>query len=399
MKTTAAGTRPVATALHDLICAEAQAVCQRTYGQTYRAIILTGSLARNEATFVKRLDGSTLLGDAEFLLVFHAGAPLPSAVAAHRVQAEIERRLLRNGLRGTVTVSGVPPSYLHRLRPSIFAYELTRYGRVVAGDPSVLSLVRRFAPSEIPLEDAWRLLANRIVEQLDTLRELPADESPLPHDVHYRTVKLVLDTATSLLVFVGGYEPTYAGRSVSLSQLAGSPVAAEWPFPARAFADAVADCTEWKLSGRPSQGASRAFWERAVAYAEALWAWELARLLKLRNQAPAEILMRQWMQRQAVADRVRSWASVLRHSGWLRSLRYWPRWVRLALRGSPRYLVYAAAGDLLFSAGGMPPTAVSRIQRCLPVASPVPGAKSSGVRHLATDILENYYRFLVETSA
>ena len=218
-------------------------------------------------------------------------------------------------------------------------------------------------------------------------------------DVHYRTVKLVLDTATSLLVFVGGYKPTYAERSVSLRELAGSRGAAEWPFPARAFADAVVDCTEWKLSGRPPVGASRAFWGRAVAYAQALWAWELARLLKAGNQLPAGVLMRQWMQRQPVGDRVRSWASVLRRSGWLRSLGYWPRWVRLALRGSPRYLVYSAAGDLLFSVDSVPSTTVRRIHRCLPVVSHMPDAASSGIRHLATDILENYYRFLVETSA
>ena len=171
MNATAVGTRPVAAALRDLICAETRAVCQQTYGQTLRAIVLTGSLARNEATFVERPDGSTLLGDAEFLLVFHSGAPLPSAGDAQRMRVEIEGRLLRRGLRGTVTVSGVPPSYLRRLRPSIFAYELTAYGSVIAGDRSVLDLVSRFAVSEIPLEDAWRLLANRIVEQLETLRE------------------------------------------------------------------------------------------------------------------------------------------------------------------------------------------------------------------------------------
>jgi hypothetical protein len=399
MSATAVGTRPVAAALRDLICAETRAVCQQTYRQTLRAIVLTGSLARNEATFVEGSDGSTLLGDAEFLLVFHSGAPLPSTGDAHRVRLEIEGRLLRHGLRGTVTVSGVPPSYLRRLRPSIFAYELTAYGSVIAGDQSILNLVRRFAVSEIPLEDAWRLLANRIVEQLETLQGRPADETPLRDHVHYRTVKLVLDMATSLLVFVGGYKPTYAERSVSLRQLADSRGAAEWPFPARAFADAVVDCTEWKLSDRPSDGAQRAFWGRAVAYAQALWAWELVRLLKLANQLPVDVLIRQWMQRQPVGERARSWASVLRRSGWLRSLGYWPRWVRLAFRGSPRYLVYAAAGDLLFSGGSVPPTTVRRIQRCLPVVSHIPGAASSSVRHLATDILENYYRFLVETSA
>jgi len=399
MNATAVGVRSAAADLRDLICAETRAVCQQTYGQTLGAIVLTGSLARNEATFVERPDGSTLLGDAEFLLVFDSGAPLPSAGDAHRMRLDIEGRLLRHGLRGTVTVSGVPPSYLRRLRPSIFAYELAAYGSVIAGDQSVLNHVRRFAVSEIPLEDAWRLLANRIVEQLETLQGLPADETPLPDDVHYRTVKLVLDTATSLLVFVGGYKPTYAERSVSLRELADSPGAAEWPLPARAFADAVVDCTEWKLSGRPSDGSSRAFWRRAVAYAQAIWAWELARLLKIGNQPSAGVLMRQWMQRQPVGDRARSWASVLRRSGWLRSLGYWPRWMRLALRGSPRYLVYSAAGDLLFSIGSVPRTTVRRIRRCLPVVSYMPSDPSNSVGHLATDILANYNRFLVETSA
>jgi hypothetical protein len=400
MNATALTTHPAAAALRDLICAETRAVCQQTYGQTLRAIVLTGSLARNEATFVERPDGSTLLGDAEFLLVIHSGASLPSVSDAHRMRVEIERRLLRQGLRGAVTVSGVPPSYLHRLRPSIFAYELTACGSVIAGDQSVLNLVHRFPVSEIPLEDAWRLLANRVVEQLETLRELPADETtPLPDAVYYRTVKLVLDMATSLLVFVGGYKPTYTERSVSLRQLADSRSAEDWPFPARAFADAVRDCTEWKLSGQSAEGASRAFWGQAVHYAQALWAWELVRLLKLGNQPPAGGLMRQWMQRQPVGERVQSWASVLRRSGWLRSLGYWPRWMRLALRGSPRYLVYAAAGDLLFSVGTVAPATVRRIQRCLPVVSRIPDAAPSGVHLVAADIRENYYRFLVETSA
>jgi hypothetical protein len=72
--------------------------------------------------------------------------------------------------------------------------------------------------------------------------------------------------------------------------------------------------------------------------------------------------------------------------------------MRLALRGSPRYLIYAAAGDLLFSVGTVPPATVRRIQRCLPVVSHIPDAASSGVHLVAADIRENYYRFLVETS-
>ena len=53
---------------------------------------------------------------------------------------------------------------------------------------------------------------------------------------------------------------------------------------------------------------------------------------------------------RSAADRVRGWLHVVRRCGWHRSWRLWPRWVRLARRGSPRYLVYAAACQTLFSA-------------------------------------------------
>jgi hypothetical protein len=396
----AVDTSRIASALRELICSETREVCQRTYNQALRAIVLTGSLARNEATFVERSDGEALLGDAEFLLIFHSGAPLPSADAIHHMQIEIEGRLLRKGLRGTVTLSSMSPDFLRRLSPSIFAYELFQCGSLIAGDQLLLNLVRRFGPSEIPLEDAWRLLANRIVEQLETVRLRTTDGASGRDDVQYRTVKLCLDTATSLLVFIGGYKPTYAERAVSLCRLAELPTATEWPFAPEAFAENIAACTRWKLASRQPEGPPPVLFEEAVNYARALWTWELSRLTNVTEQSTPETLVRCWMRRQPLAQRVRGWAYVLRRRGWYRSWRYWPHWAYLALRGSPRYLVYAAASELLFSAGGLSEASAQLMRRCLPVAEAVRTAETTpGVSNLPAEVLANYYEFLVDTSS
>ena len=54
-----------------LILDETVALCTQVYKNRLRAIVLTGSVARDEGTFVNTAEGMTLLGDAEFFVVFH----------------------------------------------------------------------------------------------------------------------------------------------------------------------------------------------------------------------------------------------------------------------------------------------------------------------------------------
>jgi hypothetical protein len=306
-------------------------------------------------------------------------------------------------------LSAARPSYLRRLPPSIFAYELRSCGQIIAGDPEILGLIPKFTRADIPLDDAWQILANRLVEQLESVDELLEGRSTLSPGAHYRTVKLYLDMATSLLVFAGGYAPTYQERARNLARVV------EAPFPLKPFADDVMACTEWKLSRRELVNPQREFWERAVDYARALWSWELARLQQRDpGTEPAE-LMALWMRRQPLHDRLRGWAHVVRQKGWHRSVVSWPYWLRRALETSPRYSVYAAATDLLFAFRSSRMARVSELDR-----SPRPNGSGSGYepnpqlpvqsqaaslnggpawQARAANVLLNYREFLVNTRA
>src|SRR5437867_3961265 len=55
--------------LKAMICEETAATCAEFYGEHLRAVVLTGSLARDEATFVDDGVACALLGDADFLVV------------------------------------------------------------------------------------------------------------------------------------------------------------------------------------------------------------------------------------------------------------------------------------------------------------------------------------------
>jgi hypothetical protein len=384
-------------------------LCEGQRSSGLLAIVLTGSLVRDEATFVRHGECWKLFGDAEFFLVFMQDRVLPSPSVIGRLQREIELRLLQEGLSGHVELNPVHTRYLRTMPPEILAYELRTYGQVVWGERQILSLIPSFSPSDIPLEDGWRMLCNRMVEFIEVIGpvvEKPGDPSP---DGRYQMIKLYLDMATSFLLFQGAYAPTYLARAERLRALAaeyeartpeyrhsrergnrrtpdgshsrecGNPVQAQrnYPFPLREFAQRVTYCTKLKLqagdeveAAAPEEGLEDMFsWAELVTYARELWRWELERLTGCRStacrthfveahQAPREgtasrtptdcELMRRWMRRQPVRKRLRGWASALRRGGWHRSWRHWLHWAKLGWQASPRYWVYAAACELFF---------------------------------------------------
>jgi len=336
-------------ALRATIGSETARLCAEQYGGQLRAVILTGSLARDEGTWRPDGDRARALGDAEFLLVFGDRARLPDDRDVQKLARRIDSQLAGLGIACPIILSPVRATYLRRLRPAIFAYELRTSGRVVWGDATVLSLTPTFPASDIPLEDAWRLLCNRLVEQLDAAAEMSEPAADPPEPALYRTVKLHLDMATSLLVFLGSYEPTYRQRAERLRDLARRQDKADhYPFRLEPFARIVSACTDWKLAGDAGPAPEGVSWEGAVERAHHLWRWEVARLSGASPDLPDHPLLETWLSRQPTAERVRGWLHVLRKCGWQRSWRLWPRWAHLARRGSPRYLVYSAACRLLF---------------------------------------------------
>src|SRR5205807_6068276 len=115
---------------------------------------------------------------------------MPRSRALGPLRQSIEEGVSRRGILARVTLSAVHPDYLRKLRPHIFAYELKKCGRVIWGDSQILSLVPRFSASRIPFEDAWRLLCNRMIEQLEVLDGLEDRPTILPPEAFYRTIKL-----------------------------------------------------------------------------------------------------------------------------------------------------------------------------------------------------------------
>jgi len=401
-----------AATLRNAICKETASVCEQTYGKDLRSVILGGSLARDEGTFVREGGSWKALGDAEFFLIFHQERALPETSATTSAVEGIEASLRAQGITTHIQLSAVHPDYLRKLPPHILTYELKTTGKVIWGDTSILSLIPAFTSADIPLEDAWRLLANRIVEQLEVAEMLGGGPEAVPPPVHYRAVKLFLDMATSLLVFLRAYQPSYRERAEALQRLADRlPQARSLPFPIGGFSERVSTCTRFKLQdgtlGNQTDPASLVLWEEAATYAHQLWRWELTQLAGCQDTLPDHETMRMWMKQQSPAKRLRGWAYVLRRCGWYHSWRLWPHWLRKGWQASPRYWVYAAASELFFQLPKLVHTGQneSRWQSHsneLRSRLPVPGSPSgrpNGWEKLASQITWNYHQFVEMTRA
>ena len=401
--------RPSLAALRERIAEEAVRVTTGAYAARLRAVVLTGSLARDEGTFLWEGERGRVLGDAEFYLVFREREPVPPEAAVLPLARRIELELERDRLSCRVGLSPVSPDYLRRLPRHISPFELKTCGRVIWGDAQVLAIIPEFSAADIDREDAWRLLGNRMIEQLEAWRELTlASQNRVPYGV----IKLYLDMATSYLVFAGAFEATYSRRDERLGLLAEHPVG-DPPFPLASFAERVHAATEFKVHGEPATagllifGGLETFWKDAVRYAQRLWRWELQQLTGFRQDVKNHELMRRWMAEQHLRRKLRGWAYVLRACGWHRSFRHWPHWIKLARRASPRYGVYAAAGELLFQlpelvdagsggasrdACGEPRLDCEEMRGWLPVARE--SDEELDWQRLAADIAWNYHRFL-----
>src|SRR6266403_2168182 len=407
-------------ALRETIGKQVARLCFQMHGESLQAVVLTGSLARDEATLVEEGKRWRLLGDAEFLLIFHTHASLPRTVAMGFLRQNIETSISRFGVTSEICVTAAYPKYLRSLRPSIFAYELRNCGKVVWGDPEILTCIPSFSSSDIPWEDGWRLLSNRMVEQLEVLEDLEQKPKLLSSRLHYRTVKLYLDMATSFLLFAGEYAPTYKERAQRLRMLADTqPADDKAPFNLRQFCDRVSECTQWKLSEADPNSLSClaapvklgfSWCEEAGIHARKLWRWELARLVRSPGEVSNQDLIERWMKCQPVSRRIRGWLFVLRKEGWHRRWKNWPRWARLGWCGSPRDWTYAAASELFFQLPSPlePPGQAGQVYgKCetafvhLPVIRHVElnqrALSKTNWQQAASVVRWNYRRFLEET--
>jgi hypothetical protein len=377
------------------------------FDSALRAVVLTGSLARDEGSFVREGTCWKLLGDADFFLVFHKGKPLPASLNVDSIQGKIRSALEDLGIEATVGLGIVYGSHFLNLPLHIATYELRSCGRVVWGESDILSLVPVFGPSKISLEDAWRMLANRIIELLEVVAAAPEADTVLSPESQYRVLKLFLDMATSYLVFAGRYSPTYREREAALRDLADRKSAqVDAPFPLRVFADRVTACTEAKLGRQPLKNGSEKWLHDAMLFARLLWKWELVRLTGETRQVSESQLMVSWMRRQPLKAKLRGWVSAVRRCGGHRSWPQWLRWLRLGWKASPRYWVYHIAAEVFFQLPVLlrqehrVGAALHNLAGRLPLAKNEAGEATAAEWRLVAEVTAlNYHRLLETTIA
>jgi len=383
-------------------------VCEEEFGTSLRAAVLTGSLARGEATFRRQDHCWRALSDADLIFIFHNQADLPPATKVQQVCRKIEDALKRHSFVCQVKSGAGHADYLRKMRADIFSFELRTCGCVVWGEPEILSLIPAFHWGDIPLEDAWRLLCNRIVEQLEVARGSGSRQFSVSIELQYPTIKLYLDMATSLLLFLSKYACTYRVREQLLSDLAKNvPYDADLPFALQDFARCVAWCTDWKLgTSWPTEEQWRQLQKSAVVHAHLLWRWELTRLTGgCAHQSDDELLTR-WRRQQPLERRLRGWLHVMRKQGRHGCWRYWRRWASQAWKGSPRQWLYGAASKVWFRLPSLSefPQVLDQeiecesIRRMLPVLTRS-AHEASDWQQLAAEILWNYHEFVEDTRA
>jgi len=394
--------------LRQAICDIAVRECTDAFRNQLRALILTGSLARDEASVVRNENSWAVRGDAEFMIVFEKNAALPAIAALGEIRLRIENDLLRQNVQCKIDLSVVHQDYFQHLPAHIFTYELKHCGRVIAGDECILQSIPDYSAEDLSREDAWRLLCNRLLEILECAAELSDENNPPSAALRYKILKLYLDMATSFLVFVRAYAPTYGERRDVLQRLSGQKTTSEqYPFELGSFADLVANCTAQKLISQPDGERSIELSCRAaIQTAHALWRWELARLVGAKTELTDLELFNMWISLQPFKKRVRGWFYILRACGRQQSYLVFLQWLKLR-KASPRHWIYLVASTLLFqlTAANSPRM---RIQdaNCASLSSYLPIRKMTAKNQaapswedLAYDVVWNYQQFLVGTRA
>jgi len=380
-------------AAKQFIVDEGTRLCAAACGNRARAVVLTGSMSRGETTLKRDGGGWRVLGDATFLVVFDVSVPFHTS----NVERAIEQRLADAGIECKVVVVMMTTDQLRKMHPHIYAYELRERGVALWGDKEILQQLPAFRAADIPTEDGWWLLCNRMIEQLESAaRTAAVDDTSTA--VQYRIAKLYLAMAACYLLAVGRYEPSYRDRAARLRELSETNEIA-CPIPLARFSEVVSLCTELKLSGE-SPAASSQFprWPDAVLDAQAVWAWVLVQIVGLDSKCGRGELMAALAARQSLLARGKGWlrAGLVRRS---ELLQYWRRWARLALTASPRYLVYGAASELFFSASApdaVPSAELAAIAAKLPLTSP-DGKQPLCWRDVAGTVAYNF-RVLLESN-
>jgi hypothetical protein len=369
--------------------------CREALGATLRAVVLTGSLARNEGSYIRKEGQAILLSDVEAIVVLHDDAPLPSREATKLLCNTAEQILAARSVRVDVSLSLVHAAYLRQLPPHIYSYELRACGVVLFGDPAILEQIPSFAASDLSAEDAWRMLSNRLIEQMEvaaTAKDCNSDA------LRYRSIKLCLDLASSLLVLSGRFEAGYRARLHRMEEFAVTPSAKQLPISMEEFLPLVRMCTAAKLQPETVVDLGTNFAERVTGWAWQIWLWELEQMNGGDTRTTARAMIRGFDRKQGAARLLRGWLYAARRSGWVSSARFWPKWSSQLVSGlTPRHAIYLAAycwHEARIGESGDAANALASVRRLLPVDG---GAQVVTASEVAEQLVWNYKQFAMET--
>jgi hypothetical protein len=368
-------------------------LCAAAAGQGTRAIVLTGSMSRGEATLKRDNAVWRVLGDATFLVV----SDEPVRLQVPKLQQEIEGSLSAAGITCKVVVVTSTSAQLRAMKPQIYAYELRERGIVLRGDQDMLRAIPQFRAADIPQEDGWWLLCNRMIEQIEAAATQTNSLDESRTAVRYRIAKLYLAMAACYLLAIGEYLPSYRERAARLEELAASQNRPPAPIPLQRLAKFVSQCTDLKLRGEALGGpADFPQWRDAISDAEALWRWALARIVSATASDNRTELLAALAAQQPILGRAKGWVRAAYVSP-VALIRNWQRWAGLAFSMSPRYLVYGAASELFFAApDAFTPNELADIVARLPLA-PTPGHQQLSWRAAAMLVADNFHVFLEST--
>lgn len=334
----------------------------------FRGLILTGSAARGEATIVQHDNRFVWMSDVECLVPIAHKRDLPQARRGlGAIATAINAEMADCGHDVEVELTPAPTAYFTGLEPHLFSVELKRFGRQIFGDQQYLDLIPPLDPRGIGPEEAWRLLSNRLVEDLDRrVTERPTRTI----DRIYGDVKLAVDILTAFSILSNHYAPSYGERYGSRDEILAhaldlglDPELVEWfrriLDEAMEFktAGSSGPCWSryppeqlWAISGGDWHGAEEpewAAWRRLSDVATASWLVHLHLLTGTHAESGLRSSLRPLGKVQGGASTLRGWLAAIVKSPPHRRMTLVRQAIRLGRRGSPRALTYGCAWALL----------------------------------------------------
>ena len=309
-------------------------------------VLLTGSFARGEGTVIAHpRNRSRWLSDVECLVVVRGGIVSKQEIqrSMRRIESDTnsDRANVERGIK--VELRAILTEGMTRLPPAIFTSELREHAKLLCGDPAVIPLPPVSSNGvEISKRDAFRLLNNRIVEQIAVRGEYADGTSDLTVTA-YSLAKFWIDLGTSLSVFLGCYRPGYRSRQKPVEEAI------------RAHEDILGAEMGERLISRFRNAMGQKFGEigfssgdlagefsEAVEIARATWNWESGQLLGTSAAAGDwRGIFARLSRLETAAQRVRDWARIVRQPSGLRQLG--PRAMLAAARvGSLATLIYGS---------------------------------------------------------